>query len=59
MEPSETQFLIINALESLELLKMSFYDQGSGNWYVNTASSILPIAIILRNGDIVPTDWGS
>jgi hypothetical protein len=57
MEPSETQYLLINALETLELLQMSFYDEGSGNWYINTVSLLLPIAIVLRNGDIVPTHW--
>lgn len=36
---------------------MSFYDEGSGNWYINTVSLLLPIAIVLRNGDIVPTHW--
>ncbi|BAZ13671.1 hypothetical protein NIES4071_55110 [Calothrix sp. NIES-4071] len=58
MEPSELQYSIISALETLELLQNSFYDEGSGNWYINTSSVVLPIAIILQNGDVVPLDWG-
>ncbi len=58
MEPSETQYLIISALEVLELLQNSFYDENSGNWYINTPSTVLSIAMILQNGDIVPPNWG-
>lgn len=47
MQPSEAQYLIINALETLDLLQNSFDDQGSGNWYINTPSPVLPIAMIL------------
>ncbi|NDJ22839.1 hypothetical protein GS682_14585 [Nostoc sp. B(2019)] len=57
MEPSETQYLIINALTTLDLLGNTFYDEESGNWYINSPSPILPIAMILQNGDIVPTTW--
>lgn len=57
MEPSEEQYLIINALQTLDLLQSTFYDEDSGNWYINTPSSVLPIAMILQNGDIVPTNW--
>ncbi|MDZ8238008.1 MAG: hypothetical protein RMZ69_12670 [Nostoc sp. ChiQUE01a] len=57
MEPSEAQYLIINALTTLDLLGNTFYDEDSGNWYINTPSSVLPIAMILQNGDIVPTSW--
>jgi hypothetical protein len=58
MEPSEEQYLIVNALEALDLLQNSFYDEVSGNWYINTLSSILPIAMILQSGEIFPTNWG-
>lgn len=57
MEPSEEQYLIINALQTLDLLQSTFYDEDSGNWYINTFSPVLPIAMILQNGDIVPTNW--
>ncbi|MEW6496969.1 MAG: hypothetical protein AB1589_31275 [Cyanobacteriota bacterium] len=57
MEPSEAQYLIINALDILELLENTFYDQDSGNWYIQTPSPVLPIGMILQTGDIVPTTW--
>lgn len=57
MEPSEAQYLIVNALTTLDLLGNTFYDEESGNWYINTPSQGLPIAMILQNGDIVPTSW--
>ncbi|OUL32790.1 hypothetical protein BV372_18240 [Nostoc sp. T09] len=57
MEPSESQYLIVNALTTLDLLGNTFYDEESGNWYINTPSQVLPIAMILQNGDIVPTSW--
>ncbi len=57
MEPSESQYLIVNALTTLDLLGNTFYDEDSGNWYINTPSQVLPIAMILQNGDIVPTSW--
>ncbi|MBD2770775.1 hypothetical protein [Iningainema tapete] len=57
MEPTEEQYLIINALVTLDLLENSFYDEDSGNWYINTLSPVLSTAMILQNGDIVPTNW--
>lgn len=50
------QYLIINALDTLALLENTFYEDG-GNWYVNTPSPVLPIAMILQTGEIVPTNW--
>lgn len=55
---TEAQYLIINAPAALELLANNFYDRGSGNWYIETPSPILPVAMILPNGDIVPVTWG-
>jgi len=43
MEPSEAQYLIINALTTLDLLQNTFYDEDSGNWYINTPSPVLPV----------------
>ncbi|MBD2022662.1 hypothetical protein H6F43_20985 [Leptolyngbya sp. FACHB-36] len=57
MEPTETQFLVVNALQTLNLLEYDFYDVDSGDWYISTPSAVLPIAIILPNGDVVPTGW--
>ena len=57
MEPTESQYLIINALQALGLLEYDFYDQDRGEWYIATPSNVLPISMILQNGDIVPTNW--
>ena len=57
MEPTEFQYLIINALQTLGLLEYDFYDQDRGEWYIATPSTVLPISMILFNGDIVPTNW--
>lgn len=54
MEPSESQYLIINAWQTLELLEYNFYHQDTGNWYILTPSSVLPTAAIMQNGDVVP-----
>lgn len=59
MEPSEAQYLIINALDTLDLLSSNFYDEDTGDWYMQTPSSTLPNSIIRQNGDIVPLDWRS
>ncbi|NER35543.1 MAG: hypothetical protein F6J93_16385 [Oscillatoria sp. SIO1A7] len=52
MEPTETQYLIINALETLELLLQQTFDRDSGFWYIHTPSPSLPIAMVLPSGDI-------
>ena len=57
MQPTEFQYLVINALQTLELLDYEFYDEDSGDWYIATSSTILPISVILPNGEIVPTNW--
>lgn len=57
MEPSEVQYLIINALDTLDLLERQYYSRDNGNWYIETPSPVLPITMILQNGDIVPTIW--
>lgn len=57
MEPSETQYEIVNALEILGFLQENTYDEFSGRWYVNTLSLVLPLAMILQNGEVVPVWW--
>jgi len=54
VEPSEEQYLIINALDTLELLGYNFYDGNTGVWYIETPSPMLPISKIFQNGDISP-----
>ena len=58
MEPTEAQYLVLNALETLELLRNRFYSEDRGVWYIETLSPVLPYSILLRNGDIVPITWG-
>lgn len=57
MEPTEEQYLIINALQTLGLVEYDFYDLDNGDWYIATPSPVLPISIVLPDGDIVPTRW--
>lgn len=57
MEPSESQYLLINALQTLELLERDFYDRDNGNWFIQTPSPVLPIAVILQTGDIVSLEF--
>ncbi|MBA3920978.1 MAG: hypothetical protein H0X31_04395 [Nostocaceae cyanobacterium] len=57
MEPTELQYLILNALETLDLLEWRLYDEYTGYWRIQTPSPVLPVAYILPNGDIVPSDW--
>lgn len=54
MEPSEAQYLILNALETLELLAERIYDEKTGIWYIRTPSRFLPFAMLLQNGDTIP-----
>lgn len=53
VQPTEFQYLVINALQTLDLLDYEFYDEDSGDWYIATSSTILPISVIL----LVPTNW--
>ena len=57
MEPTEEQYLILNALETLNLIEYDFYDSENGDWYIATPDAILPISIVLPNGEIIPTRW--
>lgn len=57
MEPTEEQYLIVNALETLQLLEWRLYDEDTGLWRIQTLSPILPVAYILPNGEIIPPDW--
>lgn len=57
MEPTEAQYLIINALETLELLQFRLYDESTGDWIIITPSIVLPVASLKQNGDIIPREW--
>lgn len=51
------QYLVINALETLELIELRIFDSETRNYYIRTPSPVLPVAMILQSGEIVPTDW--
>jgi hypothetical protein len=59
MEPTEAQYLVLNALETLELIEGMLYDEERGFYLISTLSSILPIALVLQDGEIIPTSWAS
>ncbi|HEY9637259.1 MAG TPA: hypothetical protein V6D14_27915 [Coleofasciculaceae cyanobacterium] len=59
VEPTEEQYLILNALETLELLQYRLYDEYTGNWLIITPSPILPTSFLLPDGDVVPSTWVS
>ncbi len=42
MEPTEAQYLILNALETLDFLIQQTFNSDTGNWYIRTSSSVLP-----------------
>jgi hypothetical protein len=54
MEPTEEQYLILNALDTLGLLQNTVYDESNQVWFIRTPSLILPIAMLLPNGEIIP-----
>jgi hypothetical protein len=57
VEPSEAQYLIINALQTLELMTYNTYEQDRGLWFIATLSRILPVAVITQNREIFPIEW--
>jgi hypothetical protein len=57
VEPTEEQFLIFNALDTLSLIQIHFYDPLQGYWYIQTPSRVLPIAVIAAAGEIYPLDF--
>jgi hypothetical protein len=54
VEPTEEQYLILNALDTLELIDNALYDEDNGIWIIQTPSSVLPISQLLQNGEIIP-----
>lgn len=57
MEPTEEQFLVFNALDTLALINYDFYDRERGNWYIDTPSPALPRSVILPSGEVIPFEW--
>lgn len=56
MEPTEAQYLIINALQTLDLLFNSVYDEDTGIWYIETPSPVLTLACLMSDGEIQPVE---
>lgn len=59
MEPTEEQFLVINALETLKFLLSDVYDDDTGIWYIETLSPVLKYAQIMPDGEITVVEAGS
>ncbi|MCY7278080.1 MAG: hypothetical protein LH702_31185 [Phormidesmis sp. CAN_BIN44] len=57
MEPTEDQYLVLNALETLGFIERRLYDPEIGVWCIETVSPILAIAFVLADGEIVPIYW--
>lgn len=53
MESTEEQFLVLNALETLDLLQFRLYDEDEGFWILLTPSPVLARSYLLQNGEIV------
>lgn len=59
LEPTEAQYLILNALETLGLLESMIYDPDEGIYYVETSSPVLLVSILTQTGEIIPLSWRS
>lgn len=57
MEPSDAQYLIINALQTLELMTYNTYQRDRGLWFIATLSPVLSVAVITQDGEIYPIEW--
>jgi hypothetical protein len=56
MEPTEAQYLVINALQTLDLVLNSVYDEDTGIWYIETPSPVLSLACLMPDGEIQPVE---
>lgn len=56
MEPTEEQFLVFNALDTLQLLRRDFYDAQSSVWYLETLGPVLPLCRLMSGGEILPLE---
>jgi hypothetical protein len=56
VEPTEAQYLILNALETLELLRDYRYDEDTGIFYIITPSPVLPLAMLQQDGDVTSVE---
>ncbi|PSO61511.1 MAG: hypothetical protein BRC36_11545 [Cyanobacteria bacterium QH_2_48_84] len=56
MELTEEQYLILNVLETLNLLIDRRYYEETGVWYIYTPSPTLPFALLQPNGEVAPVE---
>ena len=56
MERTEDQYLVVNALQTLELLTGEFYDEETGVWYIETPNPTLPVARLMPDGEVLPLE---
>lgn len=56
MEPTEAQYLVVNVLQTLDLLFNSVYDEDTGIWYIETPSPVLSLACLMSDGEIQPVE---
>lgn len=56
MEPTEAQYLVINALETLDLVILTVYDSNTGTWFLETLSLSLPFCRLMPDGEILPLE---
>lgn len=52
VEATEAQYIILNALETLGLLRDYRYDEDTGIFFIITLSPILPLAMLQQDGDV-------
>lgn len=56
MEPTEEEYLILNALDTLGLLRDYRYDEDMGIFIIITPSLVLPLAMLRQDGEITPIE---
>lgn len=56
MEQTEAQYLVYNALETLGLIVLDFYDVNTGTWFLEKLSPTLPFCRLMPDGEILPLE---
>lgn len=56
MEQTESQYLVFNALETLGLVVLNFYDVNTGVWFLETLSPSLPFCRLMSDGEVLPLE---
>ncbi len=56
MEPTEEQYLVLNVLDTLALLRDCRYDEDTGIFIIITPSPVLPLALLRQDGEVTPIE---